>query len=101
MGKIKEFYFQEIEAMAQDSADAECCSCSADIRGLDDLCEPCQNEIPDEVINRMASELDDSLSEREFWSKLHEIEEYWIDNYVDTHVTERNEMEDMDFLEVA
>lgn len=92
MGKMKEHYYEQLEALAQSQG----CQCSADINGLDDLCPPCQNEIPDEVINRMANELNDEMSEKEFWSKMNEIEEYFIDNYVDTHVASRNEMEDMD-----
>lgn len=91
MGKMKEYYFDLINVQPAE------CDCPAEITGLDQLCPPCENQIPDEVINRMANELDDeSMSEKEFWSKLNEIEEYYIDNYVDTHVTSRNEMEDMD-----
>lgn len=98
MGKMKEYYFDQIEAMGN----TEECACPANILALDDLCPPCESQIPDEVINRMANELNDSMSEKEFWSKMNEIEEYYIDHYVDTHVTDRNEMEDMDFfLEVA
>lgn len=94
MGKMKEHYYVQLEALSE-------CSCSADIRAMDDLCSPCESQLPDEVINRMANELDDAQSEKEFWSKMNEIEEYYIDNYVDSHVTTREENEDEEYLAVA
>lgn len=101
MSKVKEHYYQELEAMAEaESADNEC-YCAPDIRGLDDLCSPCGQEIPDEVFNRLASELDDTMSEREFWSKMNEIEEFYEEHYMSPHVTEADDVEEYEPLAEA
>lgn len=84
MGKMKEHYYVQLEALSE-------CSCSADIRAMDDLCSPCESQLPDEVINRMANELNDTQSEKEFWSKMNEIEEYYEEHYMSPHVTEAEE----------
>ena len=90
MGKLKQHYHEELEAIANAQPVENECYCGPEINNLEELCSPCQREIPDEIINRMANELDENtMSEREFWSKMNEIEEFYEEHYMQPYVTEK------------
>ncbi len=40
MGKVKEFYFEQLQAV-QESLDAEHCLCPANVNGMDEMCPQC------------------------------------------------------------
>ena len=90
MGKMKEYYFDQLEAMADAPIEGECYCHAGPINSIEELCPECRAEfeewmaedmLPNNVINMMATELN-HLDGDEFYSKLNEIEEYYEDNYI-------------------
>ena len=93
MGKVKELYYDLIEAMDNAPMADDECLCVGPINSLEEVCDPCKAEyeqivvtqdepLPDNVINMMAFQLE-KLDGQEFWDKLGEIEEYYEDNYLE------------------